>query len=130
MAKKKGDIGLARQPKIETRISLSDQGFVLVTPENRKQAVVIGRIFYKIDDKNNCIGHFQIIPLRKKGWVNVPNYPWDMDHPYINGKTHWKYFNEEDENHILWVKRNKDQIDKGIENKNLYIKTSDPILTY
>lgn len=135
MAKNKGDIGLSKKPDVHISTSLSLQGFVLITEDNRKQAVVIGRIFYNLTVKNgkNILGGFwHIWPCMKKGWVHHPYYPWDFEHPYIKdtGRTHWKFYQEKDDNYIKWVRTFKERIDKGIKDSNLYIRTTDPILKY
>lgn len=128
MAKK--DIGLGNEPKIDPTKPLRDQGFILVTDENRKNAVKIGRIFYTIEigsKKNKLLNFFQIYPCFKKGWYNVANFPWDLSHPYTNGKKHWKVYYNEDSNYYEWAARFKWLIDRSI-NKNLYFNINDPIL--
>lgn len=140
MAKKKRDIGAAREPNIESKISLFDQGFRKVNAENRKQAIVIGRILYLLDEskpKEIFQGNYLICPCFKKGWVNMPYYPWDFDHPYVKdaiekspGKKHWSFYQEEDDDYTQWVVKNKFWLDRYIKQDILYLRITDPILTF
>lgn len=77
------------------------------------------------------------MPLFKKGWVNIPYYPWDFDHPYVKdaierspGKKHWSFFQETDEDYNQWAIRNKFWLDRYIQQDVLYLKITDPILSF
>lgn len=125
MAKAKFDIGLSLKPKMPKNL----EGFVLITPENRKTAIVIGRILYTIH-KGKLVNYDKIGPCFKRGWYEIPHFPWNTEHPYVQGKTHFKMWSGEESNFNAWKDMWKDTIDKGIADKTLYIRLTDPILTY
>lgn len=98
--------------------------FVQVTFENRPQAIVYGRILYIISGLT-FRGSFSVDPNFEKGWIHYPFKPW-----MSKTQTHYKVFiSEETEQHV-YAMNYKKLIDSFIEEKSLYLKPSDPILTY
>jgi hypothetical protein len=127
---KKQDISILNPPSIPSKGILPND-FVLITEQNRTNAIQIGRILYYIEINPNKITGYTIInPCLTKGWRKIPNCPFELEHPYINGKTHWNCFFDENMNYDYWAKTWKIIIDSGIEKKNLYIRITDPILIY
>ncbi len=129
---KKNTSNLLPPPKFPVKGLLSADGFAQVTEQNRKQAIVLGRIIYlfKVEAKNELLLCCDINPPLKKGWHEIPHYPWHYDRPNINGATHWKCFYDEDTDYDEWAKNWKRMIDDGIAKKQLYIRVTDPILIY
>lgn len=151
MEKKKVDMGLSFKPKVPGKGFLKE--FVRVTESNKNNAFVTGRIVYIIKSvygkvqskasifeedeydfdkplKNDLVGFVSVRPQTMQvGYWNIPNFPWDLKHPYVNGKSHWKaYFDSElvrGDDFGVSVTLNDD-----IKNKMIYIKPSDPILKY
>ena len=130
MEKKKYDVSRLWPPSIPSKGPLPSD-FVLVTPDNRKKSIVIGRTIYSITlAPNKIIGYQNINPPLEKGWRKIPHFPFHYDHPYIKGKTHWDCYYDEPTNYDDWAKGWKRYIDEAIEKKQLYIRLTDPILTY
>jgi hypothetical protein len=94
----------------------------LVTPENRKQAVIIGRILYVITDLV-FRGTMTVTPCFDSGWYFIPWMPW-------MGEGHYTVFFNEPTNRDDWISSNKALLDLHINEQSLYIKPTDPILTY
>jgi hypothetical protein len=104
--------------------------FRLVTPENRKQAIVYGRILYIIEQIGTHFifkGTMTADPRFTKGKVKYPFKPWETAK---TGLSHFDVYIDEDQNYEKWVQSNKTLIDKFISEKVLYINPSDKILTY
>jgi hypothetical protein len=103
------------------------EGFIKVTESNRKQAVVYGRILYIIDPSgSNYIfrGTMSVDPYFDRGWHHYPWKPWQ-------GKTgHFRVFMTNGVPYDEWKDANKKLINTYIAEGSLYIKQSDPILTY
>lgn len=102
--------------------------FAKVTEDNRKQAIVIGRILYIIAKDGNVYtycGAMTIDPCLLKGWWKWPFLP------FVNqSKSHFRVFVESDMSRDDWAVEYKGLIDKYINEGTLYIKREDPILTY
>lgn len=98
--------------------------FVLVTKDNRKQAIVYGRILYIISGLT-FRGSITIDPPFEKGWIHYPFKPW------MNSRqSHYRVFINDNTDYNQYVTSNKALIDKFIEEKSLYLKPTDPILTF
>lgn len=113
------------------KINVDD--YVLITESNRKNAVVIGRIIYYLERSGLKLyktGHVVITPCLPKGWWLIPHEPWVKVPRDVQNKTHWNCYLESGMDEEAWAKNNKYLIDRGIELKTMYIKPSDPILTY
>jgi len=107
--------------------------FRIVTNENRKIAVIAGRIMYIIDSVGNhhvFRGTMTIDPRFDRGHILYPYRPWDSVPKECMNKTHFKVYINENMDYNEWADKNKRLIDKYIEEKSLYIKPEDPILTY
>ena len=100
--------------------------FMKVTPENRKQAVVQGRIMYVISTSRPMTykGFFTIDPCLTKGWWKMPFRPFDT------GSGHYRVFINEDIVRAKWAKDFNDLITRHVANEELFIKPTDPILKY
>jgi len=102
--------------------------FSIVNEFNRKNAVTLGRIFYIIEPIGYSYmfrGTFTIDPKFTKGWWNYPFKPWQS-----SDLTHFKVYFNGDVDYNEWAQSNKTIIDRFINEKTLYIKSSDPLLTY
>lgn len=102
--------------------------FIQVTEDNRKNAIVVGRILYVIDLNGSVYqfrGTFSIDPCFTKGWFRYPLKPWQNNFP-----GHIKVFMPEDIDYNAWASQNKFLIDDYIFKKTLYIKPTDPILKF
>ena len=120
------------EPKVKKNYSFSPwnmsrkekDSFVLVTPENRQHAIVYGRILYVISGLlyRGCI---TVDPCFEKGWIHYPFKPW-----MSKTMTHCRVYISENMDYNQYVTTNKALIDKYIEEKSLYLKPTDPILTY
>jgi hypothetical protein len=100
--------------------------FILVTPDNRENAIVLGRVLYVISPNGlNYMyrGAMSIDPCIEKGWILYPKKPWE-------GTGHYRVFFPQDMDYDEWKDTYKKLLDNYIANKELYIKTTDPILTY
>ena len=147
------DIGLAKQPEKPNTETIRD--FIEITESNIKNAIITGRIIYTIEtnvkivkktiSSNYNIVHFlDIKPRFTKGWWKMPYFPWDKKHPYSLGKEHFRMFWPEDWDYESWTEQfkvfnfnyKKQEFIKMSEfiklkgNKRLYLKPTDPILTY
>jgi len=100
------------------------ESFTLVTQENRARAIVYGRILYIISFPVYR-GSFSIDPFFEKGWIHYPFKPW-----MSSRESHYKVFINENMDYNQYVKSNKVLIDSLIAEKSLYLKSTDPILTY
>lgn len=101
--------------------------FIRVTHDNKVNAKKIGRIFYVIEKSGNKYfynGCFAIEPLLLKGWWDWPFMP------FIKKDSSFKVKIEENGNRDEWAAFYKYMIDTHIDKEELYIKQSDPILTY
>jgi len=102
--------------------------FRKVTEENRKQAIILGRVLYVIERKGSLItyrGSFSIDPCFEKGYYWYPCRPWQK-----NKESHYKVFMNEGINRSEWIAINKRLIDMYISQECLYLNPSDPILTF
>ena len=102
--------------------------FAKVTEDNRKQAIIIGRILYIISKEGNVYtynGCMTIDPCYYKGWWRWPHLPF-----VTKEKTHWRVYIDSDKSRDEWAAEYKVRIDKYIQNGELYLKREDPILTY
>lgn len=103
--------------------------FIPVTELNRKNAIVQGRIIYVISEMGKVITYrgFKVIdPCFDKGRWRIDHLPFAKNVP---GKAFETYiFTGVDRND--WAKDWKAIIDKGIKEKELFIKPSDPIIQY
>lgn len=102
--------------------------FIRVTPINMPQAKVIGRIFYVIEKSGNKYfynGCFTIDPCLLKGWWK---WPWM---PYMKNKaSHFKVYVDADGSRDEWAGNYRFLLESHMAKGELYIKQSDPILTY
>lgn len=164
MAKTTYDIGLALRPKKPDKKTFAE--YVEITELNVKNAIITGRIIYQIktnyvhqkvsnevsifgDEYSKValgyevVSFFDIPPRFTKGWWMMPNYPWDLKHPYVDGKTHYKVFWDSDWEYDEWSNRfkviQKEPVQRMLKiseyikldtDTKLYIKPTDPILTY
>jgi hypothetical protein len=104
------------------------EDFILVTPDNRKQAVIIGRILYIIAPSGSNYtfrGTMSIDPCFTKGWILFPCKPWETPNT-----GHRRVYIPAGFDYEEWKDTNKRLIDGYIESKELYIRQTDPILTY
>lgn len=102
--------------------------FVAVTASNRKNAIVLGRILYIIRLNGTIYqfcGTMSVDPRFTKGWFGYPLKPWQTGFP-----GHQRIFMPEDMDYNDWKNNNDKIISAHIESKELYIKPSDPILTF
>lgn len=109
------------------------ESFVKVTESNRPNAMVYGRIFYIIDvlGKNYTFRGTMIAdPRFTKGHILYPYRPWDIIPKDVPNKTHYRVYIYEETDYHTWVTQNKALFDKHISEGTLFIKPTDPILTY
>lgn len=102
--------------------------FVLITESNRKSAIVIGRTIYTIDGSGGFIqyrGFTTIHPCFTKGKWRI-----ELEAVMKSKNKFWECYFPEDMNRTEWADSWKKKIDKGIEEKNIYINPSDKILTF
>lgn len=102
--------------------------FSLVTEINRKNAIVQGRILYVIQREGRApvyCGFFTIDPCFTKGWWKVPCKPFEK-----KDEAHRRTFIHEDIVRAKWASEYKSLLDLHIKNEQLFIKSTDPILTY
>jgi hypothetical protein len=102
--------------------------FRIVTELNRKKAVVIGRILYIISLSKNTHtfrGTLTVTPCFDKGYWMCPFMPW-----MNSSLSHYSVRFDEPINKEDWVVSHKLILDKFISEKSLFIKPTDPILTY
>lgn len=108
--------------------------FIPVTEANRKQAIVIGRILYTISKEsgNNYryCGFITVQPCFFIGWWQMPIEPFIPRDAKFKSKTHWKVYLDKNKNRDEWGSEYKTLFDRLIKDKELYIKQSDPILTF
>lgn len=107
------------------------ESFIAVTEINRKNAVVIGRILYFIQQAGmhyTYMGFMTVDPCYFKGWWRWPFVPFA---PNIGGKIkHFRVFLDNDKSRDEWAVEYKLIIDNAILKNELFIKPTDPILTY
>lgn len=107
--------------------------FVLITDLNRKNAIVVGRIYYNIElagSKHIFGGAGVVRPRLKKGEWLWPHYPWSIIPNNVQNKTHFNVFYDKEEDYDEWNNFFDTFISSGIEKKTLYINPKDPILTF
>lgn len=100
----------------------------LITQDNRKNAIVVGRILYIIEPLGlnyTFRGSMSIDPCFTQGWIKYPYKPWQQGYP-----NHFRVYMNANMDYNVWAAENKILIDNYIENKVLYLKPTDPILTY
>lgn len=111
-----------------------DSEFMKVTPSNIQSAKCIGRIFYIISHSRHkeyiYEGSFSIDPLRLKGKWEWPMMPFLPKPKEYAKKTTFRVTFDTDQSRDEWAAYYKKTIDKYLESGTLYIKPSDPILTY
>jgi hypothetical protein len=98
--------------------------FVLVTADNRKNAIVLGRVLYSIIDEGGPIqycGSFTIWPQMQKGMIRVTG------HPFTDFKSD---IFVDDEPLESYAKSYKSVIDHLIAKKRLYVKPTDQIVKF
>ena len=98
--------------------------FTKVTADNRKQAIVQGRIMYVIK-MDSYSGFFTIDPCFTKGWWKIPFAPF-----FKKDVKHYRVYFNNDIPRVKWAKDFNSIITKHVESGELYIKPTDPILTY
>ena len=113
-----------KSPNIHSNASV-EENFILVTEQNRKHSVVLGRTIYSLrryDSKSKKVtGRFDIRPRLKKGWLNIENSPHDEDHStFISQEEGY----EEDRDMLKCI------IDNGIKERILYIGATEKITKY
>lgn len=102
--------------------------YAQITEANRKNAIVLGRILYVVEKNGRThqfCGTFSIDPRFTKGWIGYPIKPWEQGYP-----GHRRVYMPEDLNYEEWKSNNDKMITTFIQEKKLFIKTDDPILTY
>ena len=102
--------------------------FRLITPDNRKNAIVTGRILYIIEPNGlnfTFRGTMSIDPCFVQGWFKYPLKPWQSGYP-----SHTRVYMNANMDYNVWASENKILIDRYINEKVLYLKPTDPILTY
>ena len=98
--------------------------FTLVTPENRKRVVIIGRILYAIEHSGtimNYNGSFVIRPRLKEGWFKMEGHPFIKD---IN------LYIAEEESREDWSRGFDTVISYLIDKKQLYFKLNDKLVDF
>lgn len=116
--KPKNDVGLALTFRLQETGPLHD--FVEITSVNIRKVMCIGRIIYHIKTevghdkklrastrRNTLLSVFVIKPRFTKGWWNVPYFPWEIKHPYINGRTHQNVLFDKDWSETEWIDHHK-----------------------
>lgn len=101
------------------------EGYILVTAENRKNAVIKGRILYGIEVVNENIisylGYFPVRPQLLRGRLKMSGHPFMPDsETYIN----------EDEDFNDYKNSFNDLITLLINKKQLYFKITDKLIKY
>lgn len=104
--------------------------FILVTEQNRKNAIVQGRILYFIDRQKTFLGTILIAPCLTKGWWWYPHMPWAIIPNDVQNKTHYRVYLDAGQDYENWASSYKFLIDQGILKQNLYICPEDKILQF
>lgn len=97
------------------------ESFISVTAANRKNAVVMGRILYVIDDLRTFKGYFTIRPRLVKGRLIITNHPYEKDQ---------NYFLKEDESAEYYKSSFDKLITLKINEKQLFFKLTDTLVNY
>lgn len=100
--------------------------FTLVTENNRKEAVVLGRLLYIFEPLGHDFlyrGCFSVDPLFKKGRYRYPLRPW-------NGGGHYSVYITEDMDYQEWKDNYSSLIQKFVKEGTLYYNSSEPLLTF
>lgn len=95
--------------------------YTLVSSSNRKNAVVIGRILYVIDDLLIYKGYFTIRPILKKGKLTIKDHLHEIDQ---------NYFLREDEDFNDYKSSFDKLITQKINEKQLFFKLTDTLVKY
>ena len=102
------------------------KNMIQVTEQNRKRAIVLGRILYIFEPlglKFLYRGNFTVDPHFIKGKYLYPRKPWD-------GGGHFQVTFTKDMDYSDWANSNKTIIQNFIKDGYLYINPNDPILTF
>ncbi len=97
------------------------ESFTAVTISNRKNAVVMGRILYVIDDIKCYKGYFVIRPQLVKGRLSITN------HPYLPDNN---IFIKEDEPFNDYKSSFDKLITLQIEKQQLFFKLTDQLIKH
>lgn len=94
---------------------------ILVTEKNRKMAVVIGRIIYRVKKS----GEYSIAVVRPR----IVKGKWTIEgDPYLGNK--FTFQTSKDEPEEEWERMHKEIFKKIVEDKNGYIKPNEPLVKY
>lgn len=103
--------------------------FIPITDINRKNAIIQGRIIYRISVVGNIItfcGHKVIDPCFTKGRWKIDHLPFTKN---VSSPTFEVYIFDE-MNRGEWASFWEKTLRKGIEKKELFINPNDPIIQY
>lgn len=106
------------------------QKFIPVTSLNRSSVITLGRILYVIERVGRISifrGTLTIDPCFTEGKWRYPWKPWQKK---TGSNSHFSTYFEKGVDYDEWFNSNKAIIDKFINNGQLYINPSDPILVY
>ena len=102
--------------------------FSAVTTSNVGNAIIIGRILYiieKVGHQYMFRGSMSVDPVFDQGWWQYPFKPWQKKEG-----GHFKVYMNSNMDFAETKRINRILINGYIEKNQLYIKTTDPILTY
>ena len=104
----------------KAKFKVSDD-MILVTEKNRKMAIVIGRIIYRVK-KSGDVSIAVVRPRIVKGKWTVEG------DPHLGAK--FTFQTSRDEPEAEWERMHKEIFKKIVEDKNGYIKPSEPLVKY
>lgn len=104
----------------KAKFKVSDD-MILVTEKNRKMAIVIGRIIYRA----KLGGDVSIAVVRPR----IVKGKWTIEgDPYLG--TKFTFQTSKDEPEEEWERMHKEIFKKIVEDKNGYIRPSEPLVKY